>query len=390
MKVYDYGNIEKCFISGNIKTNVAMFLKRILQDFILNENEIAALKIKTPNIPFRRSLLGKKYGDSVIIVGMSNYFMGQSHKECLAKLSQYNDIFQRYNCHILFRRSSDNPSFYKDYPINLSNIKTLDDYALIKTKKLNLLSIGGSVSIDRSWKIKQRETISKNLYWENESPYFDKDEFEKVLNEEYCACVISSEFPLIKENNVDTLISNPWVKNDEKIINDIKEETKVMQTIYNSLSENNKKPYLWFNPQYKYQHSSIFEGTFFNVLSDMQMNEVIQTINFTFPLNIGKNDKILSYDPKILENMSSKKDTVASILGTYNSPVLNHTLRYIENAPNLLEEIDEMELDDAPREGMDRFDVLNDFNADNADRQMNGNFREYLNNIELGEEILPF
>ena len=199
----------------------------------------------------------------------------------------YNDMFENlnkilnYNNMILLfvRVNYDDPSFFSDEKINLSNIKTIPDYSVVEAKGKNILCIGGAVSTDRSWKKEQEKRINslsgvskKKLYWEDETPVFDTNKLDEISAEyKKIDYVISHTAPSFATPSDCIAELEDWVKKDESIINDIKNERLTMDRIFEYLRDHNIKPTYW-----AYSH---FDGDTIEKRSDVIFRAIYEGFN---------------------------------------------------------------------------------------------------------------
>ena len=259
MKIYDYGKIKTCLICGSINGNVDHFVKMVVgsltdirkykveqhpkeierQERIRRKQEEEAqslangrgpvglgggIPIPHPydphgNAPRRyakkMSKMPRSCGyildNTVLIVNGSNTFGQNDLKYYYDKFNMLNDVLADNNTHILFVRGNDDPKYFTDELLNLSNIKTIQDYSVIKLDKFNCLCIGGQVSLDRLWKCEQEKRIGKKMFWENEHIAFDEDAINAILSKYKISCIITPSSPSFAYPGTNVFKKSPWV-----------------------------------------------------------------------------------------------------------------------------------------------------------------------------------
>ena len=228
--------------------------------------------------------------DSVIIV-CGDIGMG-FHKLAYydVALTKINNAAEKLNSDVyFFRGNHDDPSYFNGKEFILSNVKLIPDYSVIEVNgetPMNLLCVGGGISIDRSYRIVNRrndimvyslyhpyaskeeaETNVPQTYWENEPPIFDP----LLLDE-------------IKENgiNIDVVCAHScpsfcdpthkygiegWLERDEKLGEDIDSERKVMDSIYNKLLEDGHPLQKWFYGHFHRSNTEVINNVTFIMLN---------------------------------------------------------------------------------------------------------------------------
>lgn len=202
----------------------------------------------------------------------------------------YNRVFEKLNnlfiekhiyCYML-RGNHDDPKYFKEHLINFSNVKSIDDYSIIKVGDENILCVGGGLSIDRKNRIEnyknriktQRELLKQYTddvedilikispsYWEDELPYYD----EEKLN-------------LIKENNIniDYVISHTspsfcfksdfegikyWIKMDESLLGDLKKEREELDKVLSFIKKSQETLKKWVYGHFHEHYDMLYENT---------------------------------------------------------------------------------------------------------------------------------
>ena len=256
---------------------------------------------------------GYNLTDTVIIVDGCNGFGERDLKYYHDKLEMFNNVLADNNTHVLFVRGNDDPKYFEDGLIDLSNIKTIQDYSVVKLSKFNCLCIGGHVSLDRMWRMAQEKRIGRKMYWENENIQYNEDDIDKIIKEYNIACVVTNSSPSFAFPGMNAYKRSVWASNDKTVIKDMADERVIMDKIYNKLVENNKKPYIWAYSRFKNNNQSMINDILFQSLNPFQLLHFNDTASSFFKVDFSK--------------MLKENDCVAESLGkkiksafTYSNP----------------------------------------------------------------------
>ena len=235
MNVYNFKKIEKCYVFGNIDRNIDRFIKtltsniskfereehpkekerqerlkkreaerayvgglggglgvgihpqnlqrRVVRNNYADPSPFATWDISTSYKKACGKVLDSTYNDSVIIVSGNCGIGNKSKKYYDETFGKLNKILGDNNCFVLFvRGNNDNPSVFNNMEIDFEYIKAIPDYSVVAMKTFNCLCIGGSVSMDKEWKLAQEELYGKKLYWEDEAPKYDEKQLKEILD----------------------------------------------------------------------------------------------------------------------------------------------------------------------------------------------------------------
>lgn len=207
-------------------------------------------------------------------------------------LKKFNEECKDNNIFIFFVRGNhDDRKYFDENIINFSNIKTVKDYSIITYKDHNILCVGGGISIDRTYRLKEELRLNrylpsgfekKKLYWEDEAPNYD----EEILNE-------------IKENriNITDIVTHTapsfcpptdksgirtWMLLDQALEQDLFNERDCMDKLF-EYSKKNFKLEKWFY------------GHFHSLQNDEEYKNTIQGVRFILCHDLYNNN-LETYD----------------------------------------------------------------------------------------------
>lgn len=183
-------------------------------------------------------------------------------------LSKINSLFELNGSYLVFVRSSqDDASLFNENRIEMSHIRTVEDYSVLKTKYYSVLCLGGSVSFDKNWKIKMGEFLKRKMYWENEGFNYNEALIDEVIKEHKIGLVVSDTCPTFTFPGMNSTLSR--VINDPKgeVLASINSERKAMDNIYNKMISSDNRPYMWV-----YTKFDVYERNFINDIAFQSMS----------------------------------------------------------------------------------------------------------------------
>ncbi len=401
MKVYDYGKTKNCLICGNIDGNFDKFTKTVvgslrnLKSYVVEthpkeierQKRLARKREEESNNggggifggpaphyaprPTRLKKMPKMMNcgynltDTVIIVDGCNGFGERDLKYYHDKLEMFNKVLADNNTHVLFVRGNDDPKYFEDALIDLSNIKTIQDYSVIKLSKFNCLCIGGCVSLDRTWRMEQEKRIGRKMYWENERMQYNEDDIDKILKEYNIACVITASCPSFAYPGMNSFKHSTWASKDKTVIKDMTEERMIMDKIYNKIVENNKKPYIWVYSRFKSSNQNMINDILFQSLNPFQFFHFNDTASSFFKVDFSK---MLKQNEYVADSFEKK---ITAHAFTYNDPFGDENIGEPMEDEEMIDEdnIPEAEGDEGERDFIDEMLAAEEDNngRDNAE-----------------------
>jgi len=350
MKIYDYEPINNCVLYGSIENSLDKFIENVIKRLPHTQNVSKGIHPKEAerqerlkrkeeerlreqlNNPFAnpfgvhdafdrsRSWIKKMkptsmnglLNDTVIIV-CGNCGLGSKDTSFyISKFNNFNTVLSDNNCYVLFvRGNSDNPSLFNNEEINLSNVKTVPDYSIVKFKSFNCLCLGGSISLDREWKKAQQERIGRKLYWEDESFVYNEKAIDSILEDYDIACIVSSTCPSFAFPGTNSFNKSSWALKDKSLLEDILNERRLMDKVYEKIISKNKKPYTWFYTRYKTNHHNIVNDILFQSLGKQETYSFNDCVSANFGVNFDSSTKI-SYNKEVMDELIKKIESIGS------------------------------------------------------------------------------
>ena len=221
------------------------------------------------------------YSDAIIISTGNNRIGFNSDVYYEKVFGKMNEILAKNNTTILFiRGNNDDPSFFREEKINLTNVKTIPDYSVIKTKYGNILCVGGGLSIDRVWRKKQQDRLSsissdkkKILYWKDEMPIFDDDKMKELSeNGIKISGVVSHVAPTFAFPDIADSLDD-WCTKDADLARDIENERLVMDKIYDALRSMGNRPSFWYYGHYKVDNREYRANILFRAIPPLVLSQ---------------------------------------------------------------------------------------------------------------------
>ena len=325
MNVYNLKNIENCYVCGNIDRNLDRFINSITSNLShfkkkehkkeierqerlkarANENammlrgmnmgrghRVQAMQEPHPMKKMKSSYmmgLGSCYDNSAIIVS-GNCGIGTKSKKYYEELfSGLDKVLAANNCYLFFvRGNNDDPSYFENKVIDFEHVKTLPDYSVVVFKTYNCLCIGGSVSIDKEWKLSQEELFGRKMFWENEAPNFDEEKLTEILKEFRISFVVSSTAPSFVYPGTNAFKRSKWFSNDKTVLKEFTKERKTIDKVYEHIMDSESKPYMWFYGRFKMGHQDKINDILFSSIAPYQMMQVNNLLMAFFSIDPSK------------------------------------------------------------------------------------------------------
>ena len=266
MKYYDRSE-TKLFVCGDIHGKFKDFFHRV-KTFIDNSSPTDSDDAMFGNLVrfIRKNKYNRphdSYNNTTIIV-CGDCGIGFNKEQYYIDLfNKYNETFSQSNTMILFVRGNhDDPSYFDGEKINFSHIKAIPDYSIVKTLDNTTLCVGGAISIDRIWRKQQENIINKykknnkkKLYWENENCEYNEAALNEIIDNKISIdSIISHSSPKFAQPQLKPN-ADKWFKIDKNLKQDIHQERKILENIYNFLTSKNVKLKFWCHGHY---HEFIF------------------------------------------------------------------------------------------------------------------------------------
>lgn len=179
----------------------------------------------------------------------------------------------------VIRGNHDNPIYFNGgININKSNITLLPDYSVLNIDGLNILCVGGAISVDRKPNPevfneygKPHKGRKENVnYWIDEK-FVLKPELLKDLNNIDVVVTHSCPHfckPIFKDN------IEKWVKYDNELTEDCDKERNDHSKLYNILKENSNPISHWFHGHFHFSNTEYFNDTKFVLLNINEFYEL--------------------------------------------------------------------------------------------------------------------
>lgn len=157
-----------------------------------------------------------------------------------------------------------NPNEFSSFVKNLSNIKFVKDYDIITLNELNILSVGGAISIDRKIQLKEGN------YFPIEKVSFHS----KIHHIKNIDVVASHTTPQFAGPHKFHDLVYEYSKYDTNLVWELTEERKLMTKIYETVSKNNNIK-LWVYGHYHHHIQNKYNNTDFICLGILELAEYI-------------------------------------------------------------------------------------------------------------------
>lgn len=168
------------------------------------------------------------------------------------------------NTILCIRGNHDDPKYFK-YPdfIDFPCLKTVSDYSHLTWGDRKILIIGGGISVDKEWRLKEEEKTGKKCWWEDEGITRDS---EGDLLDRKEDIIISHMAPICFGPSLVRLPETPWEtwaaeRSDREYLSTILKETR---------------PEMWIFGHYHKSTSGFYEDCLWRGLDIMEMYGIRQ------------------------------------------------------------------------------------------------------------------
>ncbi len=207
----------------------------------------------------------EKYGISNSkIIQVGDFGIGfKNQEEDEKKLNNINNFLKKSNNHLyVIRGNHDNPFYFKGQHI-LSNLSLLEDYSFLEINGLNILFIGGAISIDRCVRM-----VNFNYFLDEEF----KLEINKLNQIKNCDIVVTHSAPNeFYPAGFESYIVKNYIKLEEEkkgtnLLLDLIKEREDLSKVWGILRKNNNIK-LWVYGHFHSSNKINFENTEIRLLN---------------------------------------------------------------------------------------------------------------------------
>lgn len=178
------------------------------------------------------------------------------------EMSFLNKFCKNKNVYLIFVRGNhDNPEIFLNRLYN-DYCKTVCDYDVINVCNLNILCVGGGISIDRTW----RKTHTKTSYWENESIIYNPKLEDKI------DIIVSHSAPSFAFPVGIGKIVTDFAINDPTLINDVIQERKTLDLVWEDYKNDITH---WYYGHYHSTQYQVIDNVTFKLLD---ISEIVRHV----------------------------------------------------------------------------------------------------------------
>lgn len=220
------------------------------------------------NIDVIPNFLKKNKLDNVAICQCGDFGIGWDNPHKTERVMNYlNDRLKIYNSDLfVVRGNHDNPQFY-DGNYNKSNLFLLKDYTVININGINILALGGAISVDRT---ERKAYWNKSIvgYWKDENFNLNIEILKTMQNIDivFSHCAPNFCFPIVKQN------IEKFLLRDKELKNELETERNNFNTAYEILKENNNIK-SWYYGHFHKSYVDYKDDTKFTLLDINELKE---------------------------------------------------------------------------------------------------------------------
>ncbi len=182
------------------------------------------------------------------------------------------------------RGNHDNPAYFDGQQVNYKRWKAVPDYSVLKACGHTILCVGGAISVDRTYRlsemygmtviIEEDRRLEVAYYWPDEKPVYDEEKLDAI--DKVCAVdvVVSHTAPSFYELISRQGIQN-WLTKDEDLLQDIKAERKVMDSIQAYLYAHSHPVERWYYGHFHQSWHNEIDDIKYNMLNCLELGDLI-------------------------------------------------------------------------------------------------------------------
>ena len=220
-------------------------------------------------VSFEKSLGNSKNSDYILVGDVG---LGFHSKEYYSKwLVGFNKrLIKSNNTIYLMRGNHDDPSFWTEKKIDLSNIRLVQDYETLKLKNKNILCVGGALSIDR------KHRVEGMTYWKDEEFVYDEDLTMSFSNIDIVITHSSPDF--CYPRGYDTPFLQSFYYYDTTLRSDLVVERIEMARMFQTLNRGDmfgkpNKIFAWYYGHYHISKTEYHKDIMFRLCN---INEIVE------------------------------------------------------------------------------------------------------------------
>lgn len=190
-----------------------------------------------------------------------------------------NRLSKANNWIVFIRGNHDNPAYFDGKQVNYKRWKAVPDYSVLKACGHTILCVGGAISIDRGWRMYENriETgdgkLTPYVYWPDEAPVYDEVKLDAIDRQSAIDVVITHTAPSFCELTSHHFIQE-WLDKDKELLDDIKNERKVMDDIYAYLYAHSYPLQYWYYGHFHESWHGEIEEVKYNMLDISELREL--------------------------------------------------------------------------------------------------------------------
>lgn len=202
------------------------------------------------------------------------------YNKCRAQLAEFN------NWVVFIRGNHDNPAYFDGRQVNEERWKAVPDYSVLKACGHTILCIGGATSVDRTLRLREQlgstvivgeEKFHPCCYWSEEAPVYNEARLQAISNTHAIDTVITHTAPTFCEKLTREGIQG-WLMKDKSLLDDLQQERKVIDDIYNTLKGHNHPLRYWFYGHFHESWQAEIDGVQFYMLDCMEMRQIADAL----------------------------------------------------------------------------------------------------------------
>ena len=187
-------------------------------------------------------------------------------------LKNLNDFLNEREIQLyVIRGNHDNPKFFDGHLMNhFDNIHLLPDYTVINVDGVNILGVGGAVSVDRRPRMREQLEYARvgrevELHWHDEVFVLDEEKLKTFENIDIVVTHTAPDFCKPDNKFGFGYLVEQFAQDDPKLYDDLREERTLLTKMCDIIKEKNKPDY-WFYGHFHNNWKANIDGINYRLL----------------------------------------------------------------------------------------------------------------------------
>ena len=227
------------------------------------------------NFAYLKWYAKQRHLENASIIQLGDWGLGfNDYNYDIRLMDDLNKFFEERNIHTYaLRGNHDDPFFWDGHLDNKwTNLHLVKDYTILNICGYDIFFCGGSISIDRKYRLNEMQMYArngqqKNLYWFDEKFVLNEEKLKEVKGVDIVVTHTAPDFCFPQNvNGKFAPIVDHFAYGDPTLKDELMEERLLVTKMWEILKENNF-PRMWLYGHFHNTHMDTFDGCDFRLLN---------------------------------------------------------------------------------------------------------------------------